>query len=320
MLWPSKLFLITCVLSITVWGQETVSRQLDQSFLLERQGKFDKAIRILQSLVDSGVSTGPDLGKAWTLLGVAYKEQGQFQQAQHAYEQGLHIFERDEQHTADYASTLEYFAALYRAMRQEQNAIKLGLKAAAIDTQLCDYTGLTRIYTDIAGAAIQQHDKKTAKAYLQKAITESKLADGLTDDDWAALDSTEALFASTNGKAQEAVTKYGQALGLWKSLHGEHHQFTGWGYVLLGQALAANGQSQDGMVNLRQGLTILEQTLGPQNPKYLVGEILYAKVLDQSGMHTEALRLRAQAEQSLQGLLNRQCTNCTVSVATLLQK
>ncbi|QNI31969.1 tetratricopeptide repeat protein [Alloacidobacterium dinghuense] len=297
-----------------------MSRQLDQSFLLERQGKFDKAIQILQSLVDSGISTGPDLGKAWTLLGLAYKEQGQFQQAQHAYEQGLHIFEGDEQHTADYASTLEYFAALYRAMRQEQNAIKMGLKAAAIDAQRCDYAGLTRIYTDIAGAAIQQHNKKTAKVYLQKAITESKLAVGLTDDDSAALDSTEALFASTNGKTQEAVTKYGQALGLWKSLHGEQHLFTGWGYVLLGQALATNGQSQDGLVNLQRGLNILEQTVGDQNPKYLVGEILYAKVLDQSGRHSEALQLRGQAEQSLEGLLNRQCTNCTVSVATLLQK
>lgn len=317
---PSKLFLITCVLSITVWGQETVSSQLDQSFLLERQGKFDKAIQILQSLVQSGVSTGSDLGKAWTLLGVAYKEQGQFQQAQHAYEQGIHIFERDEHDAADYASTLEYLAALYRAMRQEQNAIRLGLRAAAIDDQLGDYTGLTRIYTDIAGAAIQQHDRKIARAYLQRAITESKLADGLTDDDRAALDSTEALFASTNGKPQEAVTKYGEALGLWKSLHGEQHQFTGWGYVILGQALAAKGQSQDGLVNLQRGLTILEQTVGPQNPKYLVGEILYAKVLDQSGRHSEALRLREQAEQSLEGLLNRQCTNCTVSVAALFQK
>jgi tetratricopeptide (TPR) repeat protein len=316
----SKLFLITCVVSITVWGQENVSKQLHQPFLLEQQGQFDKAIQILQPLVDSGAFTGSDLGKAWTLLGAAYKERGQFHQAEHAYEQGLHIFERDKQHTADYASTLEYFAALYRAMRQEQDAIKLGLKAAGIDAQLGNHTGLTRIYTDMAGAAIQQHDGKIAKAYLLKAIAESRLTDELTDDDRAALASTEALLASMNGKTQEAVANYRQALELWKRRHGEQHHFTGWGYVLLGQALATNGQPQDGLVNLQRGLTILDQTVGPQNPRYLVGEILYAKILDQSGMHSEALRLRIQAQQSLDGLLNRECMKCTVSVATLLQK
>ena len=316
----SILFLIACVFSMTVWGQENLSKQLHQPFLLEEQGQFGKAIQILQPLVDSGAFTGSDLGKAWTLLGVAYKEQGQFQQAQHAYEQGLHIFERDTQYAANYASTLECFAALYRAMRQGQDAIKLGLKAAAIDTQLGDYAGVTRIYTDIAGAAIQQHEGKIAKAYLQKAIAESRLTDELTDDDRAALDSTEALSASTNGKTHAAVAKYQQALGLWQALHGEQHRFTGWGYVLLGQALATDGQSQAGLMNLQRGLTILEQTVGPHNPKYLVGEILYAKVLDQSGMHSEALQLQSQAQKSLDGLLNRECLKCTVSVATLLAK
>jgi len=315
-----RLFLTSFIACVTLWAQENVPQQLHQPFLLEQQGQFDQAVQMLQPLIDTGELRGPDRGKAWTLLGAAYKEQGQFQQAQHAYEQGLHIFERDEQDIADYASTLEYLAALYRAMRQEQDAIKLGLEAAAIDARLGDHSSLVRIYTDLAGAAIQQHDGKIARAYIRKAVAESQLANILTGDDRAALASTEALFASTNGKAQEAITKYRQALDLWTSLHGEQHYFTGWGYVLLGQALAANGQSGDGLMDLKRGLNILGQSVGSQNPKYFVGEILYAKVLDQSGMHSEASRLRNQAEQSLEGLLNRQCVNCTVSVANLLQK
>jgi tetratricopeptide (TPR) repeat protein len=315
-----RLFLTSFIASVTLWAQENVPQSLHQPFLLEQHGQFDQAVQMLQPLVDTGELRGPDLGKAWTLLGAAYKEQGRFQQAQHAYEQGLRIFEGDERHIADYASTLEYLAALYRAMRQEQDAVKLGLEAAAIDAQLGNHSSLVRIYTDLAGAAIQQHDGKIARAYIRKAVAESQLANSLTDDDRAALASAEAWFASTNGKAQEAITKYRQALDLWTSLHGEQHFLTGWGYVLLGQALAANGESQDGLMDLKRGLTILGQSVGSQNPKYFVGEILYAKVLDQSGMHTEASRLRNQAEQSLEGLLNRQCTNCTVSVATLLQK
>jgi len=145
---------------MTVWVQENLSKQLHQPFFLEEQGQFDKAIQILQPLVDSGAFTGSDLGKAWTLLGVAYKEQGQFEQAQHAYEQGLQIFERDTRYAANYASTLECFAALYRAMRQEQDAIKLGLKAAAIDTQPGDYAGVTRIYTDLRFAGGHQESSR----------------------------------------------------------------------------------------------------------------------------------------------------------------
>ena len=316
----SKLFLIACVVSIAAWGQENWPQQLHQPFLLEQQGQFDKAIQILQPLVDSGGLSESDLGKAWTLLGIAYKEQGHFLEAQGAYEHGLHIFETDEQHTANYACVLELFASLYRAMGQEQAAIRLGLKAAAIDTELGDHSNVARIYTDIALAAIQEHRRKSAQTYLKKATAESQLTEGLTEDDRAALASTEALFASVNGKTEEAVTEYRQALDLWRRRHGGQDYITGWGFVLLGQALSANGQLQDGLINLQQGLTILEQTVGPQNPKYLVGEILYAKALEQSGMHAEASRLRNEAEQSLGSLLNRSCMNCTVSVVTLLEK
>jgi tetratricopeptide (TPR) repeat protein len=314
------LFLFAGIASSTLWSQEDVPHQLNQSVLLEQQGQFDKAIKSLQPLIDSNALSRADLGRAWTLIGFAYKEQGQFQRAQDAYERALRIFEGDKEHTADYANTLEYLARLYQAMRQEQMAMKLGLKAIEIYAQRNDHCALARIYTNLAGAAIQEHRMKDAHGYLEKAKKESRLTNGLTDDDNAALSSTQAWFASSNGKTAEAISANRQALELWRHGHGEQHHFTGWGYVLLGQALTAGGQLQTGLMNLQQGLTILRQTVGPQNPKYLVGEILYAKALEQSGMHTESTRIRNEAEQALGNILNRQCMNCTVSVATLLQK
>ena len=314
------LFLIVGIVSSTLWSQENLQQQLYQSFLLEQKGQFDKAIQSLLSLIASKKLTQAECGRSWTLLGFAYQERGEFQQAQEAYERSLRIFAGDTEHIADYANSLEYSARLYAAMGQEQMAMKMGSKAAEIDVQRNDHSGLARIYTNFAKVAIQEHHRKAARQFLEKATAESHLSNEMTDDENAALFATQAWFASTNGNAGEAVAGYTHALELWKRSHGEQHALTGWGYVLLGQAWSTKGQTQDALMDLRQGLAILQETVGPQNPKYLVAEILYSKLLEQNGMRVEGSEMRAEAEKELRSLLQQQCIDCTVSLTSLLQK
>ena len=311
------LLFITGIVSSTLWSQEDIHHQLYQALLLEQQGQFEKVILKVPPLIASNAFSQFEYGRAWTLLGYAYKEQGRFPEAQNAYEHSLRILEGDTEHIADYANTLDYFARFYRAIGQQQTAMQMWSKAARIDEQRNNHSGLARIYISLAGLAIEQHHVNDARKSLARAIVESKLTNEMTSDDDATLSVTEAWIASTNGKHAEAVLGYREALKLWKRGHGEEHPLTGWGYLLLGQAYTANNQLQDAIVSMQQGLTILSKTVGVENPKYLTGEVLYSQALDRSGQHVEASQLRAKAEGALETLLTHQCINCSVSTASL---
>ena len=65
------------------------------------------------------------------------------------------------------------------------------------------------------------------------------------------------------------------------------------------------------------GLAILRSTIGARNVRYLDGELAYAKVLKQAGMHSEAEKVHADASQSLDRLHRPECLNCAVSVWNL---
>jgi len=305
------------ILSLTLWGQQNPQQQLYKSFLLEQYGQFDKAIHDLLPLTRSNVLSHAECGRAWTLLGFAYQEQGQFQQARNAYEQSLHILEGDTDHVADYANALDYFARFYRDISRQQMGTTLWLKAVRIDEQRGDHRGTARIYTGLAGLAIEGGHVREAKEFLDKAVAESKMTKEMNEDEIADLSVAQARIAGVEGNKTVAIASYANALKSWKQQHGELHPLTGWGYLLLGKALASNGQLQVALENIRQGLTVLSETTGPQNPKYLVGEITYATVLDQSGMRTEGRRLKSDAERSLATLIGHQCMDCTVSVADL---
>jgi hypothetical protein len=97
--------------------------------------------------------------------------------------------------------------------------------------------------------------------------------------------------------------------------HGEEHPYTGWGYLLLGDAHAEAGQLTTALEEMRQGIAILDRTLSRQNPRYLVAEIAYSRVLDATGSHAEAAQIKAAAEPLLKDIYRRQCIGCTVSAA-----
>ena len=68
---------------------------------------------------------------------------------------------------------------------------------------------------------------------------------------------------------------------------------------------------------MRKGLKILDQAVGSSDPKYLAAQISYSQVLDQSGEHDEAVRIKNSAQQALKRLSRDACADCTVSAFAL---
>jgi tetratricopeptide (TPR) repeat protein len=308
----ATLFLFT---ACPLLAQRTPSQRLTDAFALEMKGKPGPAATELQELLNSGSLDALGSGKAWNVLGLAYEDMGEFALSQRAYEESLRILKDLPDNIRDYAMALDDFGGLYVATAQFEAADKLRTKALGIYEQLADHAGIARALCDLATLAFSQNKAAAGNKYLARAVREAKVANDLDDDDRAAITSLQGWQAQLDGDFQMSVARYRQALDLWRGRHGEEHSFTGWGHLLLGDAQFEAGQLMTGLAEIKQGLAILGRTVGRQNPHYLLAELAYSRVLDATGSHAEAVRVKATAESLLKDAYRNQCAGCTISAA-----
>jgi tetratricopeptide (TPR) repeat protein len=317
MRYAAKLLLLPLLLAPGLSAQTDTSRTIIRANALEQQGHLAEVVALTRPLIDSGALHGAELAGAWAVLGLAYTDQGVFGAAQHAFEQAIHLLQSLPENVRDYASALDNLGLLYRAMGQLETATDLRLKVLHIYEQIGDHSGIARACNNLASVALLQRDRKKAGKYLKRAAEEMKVATALDDDDVAAIYSMQAEFDGVNGNTQAAIDGYEHAMQLWKRAHKEDHQNTGWGYVLLGRAHANAGRIDEATREMQQGLSILDRTLGRTNPHYLEAEIAYSRLLDETGAHDAAARIRAADETTLKALRQTQCAGCTISIDAL---
>jgi tetratricopeptide (TPR) repeat protein len=310
------LLFLSAIFPLAMRGQEDTHQQFSRVLLFEQKGQYEQAIRISKSLIEANSSTSVEVGRAWTLLGVAYEEEGRYQQSRNAYEQAIRLLESDAQHLSQYAFALDSFASLNSITQSAETANKLWIKALQIHKQLGDHRAMAKEYTFLAGIDFQKKQVGSAKKHLKQAIGEAALMSKPSEDDSVFLSDTQAWLASMEGNSKAELAAYQHSLELRKH-HGEDAPLTGWNYLFVGNAYANSKECQQAMTNIRQGIQILDRTVGQQNPQYLAGEIYYSKILDRCGMHEEATHLQVQAKQGMTDLFRQQCVNCTVSVASL---
>jgi len=296
-------------------AQTIPEQRLVHAYTLERENKLSPAIAELQELLDSKSLNPLIAGQAWNILGLAFEDQGDFPLSQHAYEQSIRILEGLPNNTRDYAMVLDDFGGLYVSISQFKIADGLRVKALHLYEEVQDHAGITRASIDLAGTVFSQKKIHEGRKYLERAVKEARLANDLEDDDHAAIASMRGWLAHFDSDPVASISNYQQALNLWRKSHGEEHPFTGWGYALLGEAHAEAGEFTTALTEMKQGIAILGRTLGGQNPRYLVAEITYSRVLDETGAHTEAKLIKTNAERQLKEFDSRQCTNCIISAA-----
>src|ERR1700677_1764854 len=184
------LFLIALI-SLPVWGQENAQQDLQHAFQLNEQGQFAQVIELIKPLTSAATLSEPDLGRAWLLLAMAYHQEGRDQEAITGYEQSLRIMGSDPKNASQYAEALRSFAILYRDTGDAETARKMLMKALSVYNEIDDHAGITGVCRSLADLALSQKRTSEARGYLQRAFEASKDANGLNDDYFAALSSTE---------------------------------------------------------------------------------------------------------------------------------
>jgi tetratricopeptide (TPR) repeat protein len=317
MRYAANLLLISSLLPLGLAAQTDVPQTIVRAYALQEQGHLAEAVALTRPLVDSGVLQGADLARAWAVLGLAYTDQGAFSAAQHAFEQAISLLQSLPENVRDYAAALDNLGLLYHAMGQLDTATDLRLKTLRLYEQIGDHSGIARVCNNLAAIALEQHKMKNAGKYLKRSTEEMKVATALDDRDLAAIYSIQAEFAGIHGDTQAEIAGYEHAMQLWKHTYKQEHANVGWGYILLGRAHANAGRTDEATQEMKQGLAILDRTLGRTNPAYLGAEIAYSRLLDETGAHNAAARLRAADETALKALRQTQCIGCTISIDAL---
>ncbi|AEU35104.1 Tetratricopeptide TPR_2 repeat-containing protein [Granulicella mallensis MP5ACTX8] len=312
-------------LGLTLWivlfigsplaAQKTLHEQFDEAFTAMRRGDSASVIDIVKPIVRSNTLQGADRGKAWILLGFAYKAEGQYLPAQSAYEKAISILKDDPLATKDYALVLETSGALYREMGEFTFARNLQLQSLQLFKKSQDHAAITRALVGLSDLSLDQGDAKGAERYLLQVEAESRLTADLDDDDRSYILLAQGRLALQRQDTDTAIADYRQSLDLFRNRHGEETPMSGWGYVMLGDAYAKAGRRAEALQALWQGVHLLDRTAGRKDSRYLIAEVVYARVLDQVGRHTEAAQYRAEGERAIQ----RQCSGCTISVDSLRQ-
>jgi len=299
--------------SLPLTAQSTPGQKLTDAYRLEREGKPASAISELEALLDSKALDPAGIAKAWNVLGLAFEDQGDFSASRHAFEQSLQAYEGLPDHALDEAMTLDDSGEFYVVTGQIDLALKMMKRALRLYETANDHAGMARASGDLAGALFTGKKIREGRKDLDRALKESQLTNELDDDDLATLSFLQGWLAQNDGDLRTCVEKYQQSLDLLRKYHGEEHTSTGWGYVLLGRALAETGDLTGSLKEMDTGLAILSHTLNHQDPRFLTAEIAYSRALDKAGRRSEAALLRTKAEQELNTVRENQCLDCTVS-------
>jgi tetratricopeptide (TPR) repeat protein len=310
-----KVLLVFLLLCAYLFSQENPHALLQKAIVLDTQGQFDAAINLGRLIITSGQLNGVELGRAYLALGFAYREEGRFTEAQAAFEQSLRVLKAEPQAASDYASALENYASLYNEVGQLDVARVMWEKALHLRQQIGDHAAIMDSLVNLTGLALTEKRWREAKRYWRNASDELRLAHDLVPGHIIVFYETEGWLELSNGHASAAVVSYRHALELCKQANGEQHWLTGWDQMLLGKAYAQTGDIRQALEETRDGLSILARSLGHESPKYFGAQIVYAEMLDRSGAHTEAARLRAIAAQASKDFYANQHVRNTVSAA-----
>lgn len=310
------LLLLAVACGVSAFGQDRPKDSIAAAGVLINKGSYSQAISLLNATLNSTSLSDLERGRGQMLLGIASKESGQLRVAEQQYELALETL-KDYPDSQDYARTL----ACLGGLKRDTGDLKLGrrflLQALELESRNQDHMGLGWTNLHLAGVAIRQKNFKAAEKYIQDAREESLLSNPIPGDLLADIEGTRGWLDTARGHVADAVSDYANALDQSKAAFGPQHPVSGWAYLLLGRARAANGDITSGLNDMRTGLEIIRKAEGNNTTVLAYGELAYATVLDQAGSHSEATKLDGEARELLSRIPQGPCMNCTVTAWSL---
>jgi tetratricopeptide (TPR) repeat protein len=293
-------------------AQSNTTDNLHTANALRDRGEYQQALAILEPMVHSGGSDAADVATAWVILGDIYQDTGRYGDAQRAFQNAISSFKNQGKEREE-AAAMDNLGSLYLAIGQPEMSKRLRLRVLKVLEKTGDHASLARLYNNLAATASQRNDAREGRKYVDQALAEVKLAPEITYDDLAAISSNAGWLRAHDHDYQQALAYYEDARRLWIKAHGMNHPQTGWGYVLCGRARAFLGDAQQGLEDVRTGLSMIENSVGTHVSIYFASRLAYADVLFAAGSRKESKAVRQDALSSLQSFLRGKASESAIS-------
>ena len=316
--------LVICLLAIFSASRlpalGTINQTLEEASAWVRSDEPDRAIQAVRAILGSSSLTNMQQVEAWNILGLAYSDKEEFDNARQAFERALSFMnaaEGDSSAKSRYADILSNLAGMYGQMNQFDAATRLRLNALGLYRSAQDAAGITRCYTNLIGIELSRNQTRTARKYMRLADEAITHASDMDSNDRATFHATRGWELDVEGKRTDALAEYQAALQLWTATHGDSFGMSGYAHMLIGKEYAAVGDFRHADAQMQLGLPIMKRAFGQHSVRYLSAELAYAHLLDQTGSHTQAGDVRLAAQSELNSLRSAQCAFCTISVEAL---
>jgi tetratricopeptide (TPR) repeat protein len=298
-----------------LYSQQSGLEVLTRAAALNDEGKFRAAFEVVQPLLDSKTQKLDNaiIGVALDIRGLALQNLGNLDEARRSYESSIKILRGMPDQTIQFATALDNLASLEADNGQLKDSKVLRIRAKALYESVGDHSGAARAASSLAVIALASTSRKEARHYMTDAHHQESLVSTPDPRDLAWISGVECLLDEAEGDFGAALDQINRAIDLWTHRYGSKYYVLGSAYAVRGRVYHVLGYDSSAAEDLRHALVLLSDNNEESSQVYFSAELVYAKVLRNSGMKGEASRMESDAQAALERLRHQQCAGCTIS-------
>ena len=298
-----------------LFAQQSGLDALTRAAAMNGEGKFRAAVELVRPLLDSNTHKTDNAitGVAWDIRGLALQNLGNLDEARRSYESAIKILRAMPDQKVQYANALDNLGSLEADNGQLKESKVLRIRAKELYDSAGDHAGVARTASNVAMVDLALGNRKEARHYVAAAFREEALVKSPDPLNLAWIYGAECLVDEADGNFQSALDQINHVIDLWTHHFGSNYYLLGSAYSIRGRLYHVLGNALLAEEDLRHSLMLLSYNGEGNSKLYFLVEILYARVLRNSGKKDDASRMESDARAALQRLHHQQCGGCTSS-------
>ena len=297
-----------------VRAQESPAELLRRAVALNDTGQFRASFELVEPLLSSSQKLDhAAAGVAWNIRGLALQNLGNRDEARRSYESAIKLLRAIPDQTVQYATALDNLGSLEAEEGQLKESESLRIRAKEIYESAGDHSGGARSASSLVAVALAMGNRKEAHHYLADAHHEESLVSAPDPRDLAWMSGAECLLDEAEGKYQAALDQVNHVIDLWTHQFGPNYYLLSSAHFVRGRLYHVLRDDTAAAEDLRYSLMLLSNNHEENSKVYFLTEIMYAKVLRDSGKKDDASRMESTAKAALELLNHQQCRGCTIS-------
>jgi tetratricopeptide (TPR) repeat protein len=311
----AALLLVAAGLVSCLGAQQSSLDVLTRAAALNAEGKFRAAFELVQPLLEPHTQKLDTTvtGVAWNIRGLALQNMGNLDEARRSYESAIQILRALPDQKIQHANALDNLGSLEADNGQLNESKVLRIRAMELYESAGDHAGVARVASSLAVVELALGSRRRARGYMADAYREEAQVATPDPRNLAWMFGAECLLNEADGKFQAGLDRINRVIDLWTQHYGSNYYLLASAYSIRGRLYHVLGDDTRAVEDMKHSLALLSDNNEENSKLYFFVEIMYAKVLKNSGKKDDASRMESNARTALERLRHRECSGCTIS-------